>query len=483
MHDDQLTIIDGQQRIATAMLMITAIYHLIQDDSHRSRYQAQDIHDDLLYDRASSDQKTSRLKLRTVSQDGQIFQAIYRRDQEIKADYQTSNLYRAYRHFYDYFLKIGSNLDKYIDALKKLIIATIYLESGDNLQKVFESINSTGVSLTVGDKIRNFALMLNSQGVRQKVARDYWPAIEKQLIALTVARNKDPIAEFFRKLMIQEERRDSRISEVYRSFKKYFNDRVKDQSDPNQISQFYDNIMAGLQRYLFLKNPYEQTGNHPYQPFARAAFRLAYLNIDVIQPFLMRILKDYDQEKLTQGQVLTVLGVTETYLVRRALCDKYSTGLNKIYLSVNRGIDDYLSQYPEADLAEIYKYLILNLRGYDTFPDDKTVSDKILESNLADKTRYRYLILSSYDDCRQSRESFLLRQIDSGQSRYSIEHIMPQKLSSVWKKDLGPDHDQIQANYLNNLANLTLTGYNQEYSNRSLKRNSTMNTVLKRARC
>lgn len=51
---------------------------------------------------------------------------------------------------------------------------------------------------------------------------------------------------------------------------------------------------------------------------------------------------------------------------------------------------------------------------------------------------------------------------------YTIEHILPQNpdLSSAWRKELGPDWQRVQEQYLHTIGNLTLTGYNAEYSDR-----------------
>ena len=51
---------------------------------------------------------------------------------------------------------------------------------------------------------------------------------------------------------------------------------------------------------------------------------------------------------------------------------------------------------------------------------------------------------------------------------YTIEHIMPQNkdLSAKWREALGEDWQRIQEQWLHTLGNLTLTGYNSEYSDR-----------------
>ena len=51
------------------------------------------------------------------------------------------------------------------------------------------------------------------------------------------------------------------------------------------------------------------------------------------------------------------------------------------------------------------------------------------------------------------------------EKKVSIEHIMPQTLSDKWKEELGADWERIHEQYLHTMANLTLTGYNSQYSN------------------
>lgn len=51
---------------------------------------------------------------------------------------------------------------------------------------------------------------------------------------------------------------------------------------------------------------------------------------------------------------------------------------------------------------------------------------------------------------------------------YTIEHILPQNenLSAKWQEALGSEWQRIQQTWLHTLGNLTLTGYNAEYSDR-----------------
>ena len=55
----------------------------------------------------------------------------------------------------------------------------------------------------------------------------------------------------------------------------------------------------------------------------------------------------------------------------------------------------------------------------------------------------------------------------NGKKKYQIEHIIPQTLSEDWIVDLGANYDKIHNIWLNRIANLTLTAYNPELSNKS----------------
>ncbi|GAA8918158.1 hypothetical protein BTM223_04010 [Helicobacter pylori] len=62
---------------------------------------------------------------------------------------------------------------------------------------------------------------------------------------------------------------------------------------------------------------------------------------------------------------------------------------------------------------------------------------------------------------------------------YTKEHIMPQKLTEEWEKDLGENFQEIHDKYLHTIGNLTLTGYNTEYSNKSFQEKQGMEKGFK----
>ena len=82
------------------------------------------------------------------------------------------------------------------------------------------------------------------------------------------------------------------------------------------------------------------------------------------------------------------------------------------------------------------------------------------------------------------RRSYWLRRLENHGRKervpvdeYTIEHILPQNeiLSAKWRDELGPEWHRVRESWLHTLGNLTLTGYNAEYSDRPFLEKRDMN--------
>ena len=206
--------------------MLTALYHIITDEPLSSNRPAQEIKEKYLYNSQPYYEEQNRIKLRTVTTDNAIFEQIFERG-GFATNSKDSKLYQAYEQFYQYF-KDKDNLQRYVDILEKFEVVTIALfESDDNPQRIFESINSTGKPLTDGDKIRNFALMLNNDRARNVVLKKYWEKIETRLTDI----NKDFISDFFKYYLTSKLQKEVKIEQVYPEFKKLFYSSIGDAQD------------------------------------------------------------------------------------------------------------------------------------------------------------------------------------------------------------------------------------------------------------
>jgi len=461
-----VAIIDGQQRVTTSLLMVTAIYHLVKKDP--SLIENPETTPELIRDRYlfNANIDKNKVKLRTVTTDNQILQHIFDKDGEesrLEPRERVSNIYQVYSTFRKYF-QARTGLDKYIDGLRMFEVISITLNGNDdNPQRVFESINSTGKPLTDGDKIRNFALMLSNDQLRNQVYEKYWSIIEESL----VDSNKDHITDFFRSYIISKRQAIVRLDAVYPEFKKQFDKHVGEAQQEDKIDVFYSDIVESLGFYKLLKLIDTSEFEPKYKGISETIFKMRYLQIDLYIPFAMNVLRHHAAGELTDLQLEDVFKLIETYFSRRIVSGIDTTSVDRFLASLHKDVLSYQKTSPDADYVEVLRYILLNRIGQTRMPDDAEYENAI-RSREAYYQRNSFLVYVLTAAEESSKEAVhTLHQISDGKLKLSIEHVMPQTLASKdWQAMLGDDFERIHRDYLHTLANLTLTGYNSEYSNR-----------------
>jgi len=461
-----VAIIDGQQRVTTSLLMVTAIYHLVKEDP--SLIENPETTPELIRDRYlfNANIDKNKVKLRTVTTDNTILQHIFDKDGEesrLEPRERMSNLYQVYSTFRKYFSS-RKGLDKYIEGLRLFEVISITLNGNDdNPQRVFESINSTGKPLTDGDKIRNFALMLSNDRLRNQVYEKYWARIEESLVDA----NKDYITDFFRSYIISKRQAIVRLDAVYPEFKKQFDKNVGEAQEEDKIDVFYSDIVESLGFYKLLKLIDTNDFEARYKGISETIFKMRYLQIDLYIPFAMNVLRHHATGALTDAQLEDVFKLIETYFSRRIVSGIDTTSVDRFLASLHKDILSYQKTSPDTDYVDVLRYILLNRIGQTRMPDD-TEYENAIRNREAYYQRNSFLIYVLTAAEESSKEAVhTLHQISDGKLKLSIEHVMPQTLASKdWQAMLGDDFERIHRDYLHTLANLTLTGYNSEYSNR-----------------
>lgn len=170
-------IIDGQQRLTTVSLMLLAMHNLLAENKIEASKPSlvEKILNEYLIDKYEPD--ATRMKLKPIKNDSKAFAALL----DDTEDYvRASNITVNYNYFYNRILKNEILADDLFDAFCRLQIISIFLGRDDNPQLIFESLNSTGLDLSEGDKIRNYILMdLKPAKIQEKYYDKYWHKIEQ----------------------------------------------------------------------------------------------------------------------------------------------------------------------------------------------------------------------------------------------------------------------------------------------------------------
>lgn len=445
----ELLIIDGQQRLTTVSLLLLAMYNAIRCGILVSETDtlSQEIYETYLVDKFQPQEK--RIKLKPVKNDRRAFGRLF---EDVSEHIAESNLTINYQYFYERIQKQEITIDELYDAVCRLEIIDIRLNHEDNPQLIFESLNSTGLDLSEGDKIRNYILMGLPSAQQDAFYEKYWNRIEECTFY--------DVSSFIRDYLSVKQQVIPQQRKVYATFKNY----VRVGSIGTE--QLLADMLAYAGRYRILLEG--KTVSHELNA---CIYRLNRLETTVTRPFFLEVLRLYDEKKLTLIQVTDIFLITENYLFRRSICDLPTNALNKIFLMLHREIIRY--DDTDSDYVEKFKFALLSKKERARFPDDEEFRTAFIEKQVyLLNSKNKVYILERLENSGTAEDKDVYRHVDAGQ--YSIEHIMPQHLTPAWQRELGEDYEQIHEEWLHRIANLTLTAYNSTYSNSSFMEKKTM---------
>ena len=448
-HNEEFLIIDGQQRLTTVSLLFLAMYNLIDKGIIVSETAnlKQRIFEEYLVDKWKPED--TRIKLKPVKNNQKAFGKLFSDSTE---HIRESNLTVNYDYFYDRIQKQEITIDQLYDAICCLEIINIRLDRDDNPQLIFESLNSTGLDLSEGDKIRNFILMGLSPKEQEVYYEKYWNKIE--------VCTKYDVSAFIRDYLSVKQQIIPQQKKIYINFKEFV------ELGKIETESLLVEMLAYAKRYQILLD-----GKSGSAVLDTCIDRLNRLETTVTRPYFLEVLRLYSENKLTLAQVTEIFLTMENYLFRRTMCDLPTNALNKIFLMLHREIVRY--DGTEDNYVEKLKYALLSKKERARFPDDEEFKAAFAERPVyLMNSKNKTYILERFENFGTSEDKDVYRHCDDG--TYSIEHIMPQHLTPVWQKELGDDYEQIHKLWLHRMANLTLTAYNSKYSNSSFTEKKTM---------
>ena len=128
-----------------------------------------------------------------------------------------------------------------LKGIEKLIYIDIALEKGkDDPQKIFESLNSTGLDLSQGDLIRNYILMDLERNEQNHIYKDYWIPIENNCKVSNGTEITSYVSDFIRDYLTLKTEKISSKPKVFEVFKNYYVDEVHEKlEDMKRYSEAY----------------------------------------------------------------------------------------------------------------------------------------------------------------------------------------------------------------------------------------------------
>ncbi len=427
--NNALLIIDGQQRLTTITLLLTALRNHLSDEVKRK-----EIENHYLINSDKDGDKKFRLILSESDKDTLL--SLIDKDRR-KPSEPSSKIVENFKLFEEWV----SNTDKLetiFKGLDKLMIVEIALEKEkDDPQLIFESMNSKGMELTQTDLIRNYIVMETEIEKQEDFYNKYWRAMEEDF-----KQNKKLFNQFVRHYLTIKTRKIPNINKVYVALKDY---RQKEGIG-------IEDLLKDLQKYCgyFCQIVFKKETD---KDLNKTLGFLVDLEMDVIYPLLLELYSDYSDGVLSKADFIPIIALIESYICRRAVCGLGTNSLNKVFPPFTKHIqkDEYFKS-----LKAHFGYLTEKQR----FPNNDEFKDLFITIDFYDfkKKGYFFERLENFD----RKERVYTHE-------YTVEHIMPKKLTEEWERDLGENFKEIHDKYLNTIGNLTLTGYNSEYGNESFQ--------------
>ncbi len=426
----EVLIIDGQQRLTTMYILLKALYDSAKGVSIRIESEIEEV----MFNR-NCDEKY-KLKLKPVKTDNEQLLLLVK-DKIDEMD-RNSNIYKNYitfKNLINQTFESGLDLSDILNGIKKLEMVEIVLDKsqGDEPQKIFESINSTGLELSISDKIRNYLLMDDSN--QDELYENYWSAIEKNV----GYRN---LGDFVINYLNSQISKSVNSNNAYRLFKEHCNSKKLTHEevlkDLLRTSKYYGAFIGEKQYY-----------SEKITEYLKSFYTIKQTTV---LPFIFKIFNDYEENLINEEILCNVLEYLLTYFIRITACE-----INKNLSKFMKTLYDRIYDGNYENYYEKFVIFINDLRANDRMPTDAEFREALIRKPLYKKPICKY-VLSVIENSTKEH-------IDV--TNLTIEHILPQKINAVvWKKEVGSDYDRVYEIYLHTLGNLTITGHNSELGTR-----------------
>ncbi|WP_137992293.1 GmrSD restriction endonuclease domain-containing protein [Streptomyces vilmorinianum] len=445
------TVIDGQQRLTTLMLLACALRdHVRGFDTGKA---------DLIHRRYLVNEEDysglDAYRLLPTQADRPAYLACVDADPTAGGDDSIGAAYRFFRSALAEHDPVGEwDAVRHIDqALRhRLTLVTITSGPRDNVFRIFESLNNTGKPLSQADLLRNYVFMQLPR-LGEQVYDKVWLPMQTELGAhrLTTLAWLD--------LVLHGQTRAT-SSEVYQGQQRRMAKIVEKAGE--------EGLRDDLVRLRRLGRLLLRVFEHRREPDAelRAVLeRLTEWGGEAHYPPALHILDQVERGEASADEALLALRHVESFLVRRMICREPSHSVRQILAALPAALER------DRPLSEaVHRYLSGPRRGW---PRDEELREAIRTQPFywQGSSRHRSFVLRRFEESYAAPEP-----VDFSRAWATIEHVMPQRAGQEWLDMLREDAvdgerpEELHDALVHTLGNLTLTGENGRLSNHPFER-------------
>ena len=435
----EFLVVDGQQRLTALTILLAAIRDHRADTENAMHLER--VNEKYLINKWEDGQPTKLLP--TQADRASYLACIHRSPHAGGAD----PVGTSYRFFRAQLVDLDDPDDELdIARLEDAVIAglsvvSVTAQAGDNVHRIFESLNNTGLRLTQGDLIRNYLFMrLPTRG--EAVYQTLWLPLQERL-------NSQQLELLFWLSLVQDDE-TAKQADTY----------ALQQARLDRL-QTEELIEAEVQRFAELGELLAIILDPKLETDASVRRQLERLNLwgtTTVYPVLLHLMERRQRGAATSAEVTAAMRYLESFFVRRVVVGKATANINRILLRAVQEIRDR-SPLDEA----LRDYLSVGRKFFATDSEIRAAV-RTVPFYWSGKSNQKHLVLRWIEESYASKEP-------TDATSLTIEHVLPQTLTDAWREvlasDLGPEEDveSVHQGLLHTIGNLTLTGYNSELSN------------------
>lgn len=438
-------VVDGQQRLTTLLLALAAIRDHVRPEQPQA---AEQVHEQCLVNKWQSGD--DHQKLLPTQTDRTAFRAYI--DPHSHAS-SGGNVADAYNFFQQQIVAVDDPEDPHdVQRIEQAIrhrldIVAITADRADNVHRIFESLNNTGMQLSMGDLLRNYLFML-----LPKRGAEVYDKVWRPMQDMLGTENIEILAYLDLQLRGHPEahRRDTYREQQHR-LQPIEHDEAAIEAEIVELARRAHHLRAILDPSTVTEKDLSQ-----------ALRRLADWGGEAVHPVLMVLLDRRERGVAASGEAVDGATYLESYLVRRMLCGRTASGLNRTLAQAA------LATARSDDAAAALREFLSQPRR--VWPDDEQLATGIAERNFywSGKAAQRRFVLRRLEESYGHKEP-----VDWNSVKVQVEHVLPQTPTPEWLDMLAPDVEpgespsELHQRIVHRLGNLTLTAYNPDLSNQS----------------